>query len=92
MPQTEAQRKASERNLRKGNERAYTRKADPPPAGDQDPPEDKAPRTVRARAAPAKPAKKPRKAPPRDPAPREPSKPSGGGGFLGGLLDGIRGG
>lgn len=85
MAQTEAQRRASEANLKKGNKAAYTKQKDEPAAT---PPPDPGKRTVRAKAPPPakKPAKKPAKAP--EPSPDPPRK---SGGFLSGLFDGLSG-
>jgi hypothetical protein len=86
--QTPAQKAASERNLRKGNPRAYQGPAEPAPSPT---PEPAKPRTVRARAAPAKRTQpKPRRAAPRAPATDEPAKQKkSGGGFLTGFLEGF---
>jgi hypothetical protein len=98
MPQTEAQKRASERNLRKGNPKSYTRSAaerdrvaaeaaGAPPGGAAEP------RTIRARAAKppkAKTRKAGKAAPARPPkAPADPPARSSGG-FFGGLMDALR--
>ncbi len=99
MAESPAQRAARERNLRLGNPRSYSQPAEgapekPPRAAEGET------TTFRARAPRAAAPKTPRKpraaprarprAPEGDPpaAPREPK--SGGGGFFGGLLDGLR--
>jgi len=107
MPESTAQRKARERNLRKGNPAAYGAGAlggaEDPPREEQNPAQggaQEAPRTFRARAkGTPKGARtpKPRKTPARAPGPAQepprerPSASQGGGGFLGGLLEGFGG-
>lgn len=99
--QTEAQRRASEANLRKGNPNAFKGRGpapepEPPPADPPAPAPPAEPVTHRARRpaakAPAKAKAKrkaPAKTPPAEPAPA-PAKRGSAGGFFGGLLDGLR--
>jgi hypothetical protein len=97
MAQTEAQKRASERNLRKGNPKSYTRSAEErdrvaaeaagaPPRGKAEPP------TVRARAAAKPKARKAGKAAPARPrkAPADPPARTSSGGFFSGILDALR--
>lgn len=103
MAETPAQRAARERNLRKGNDRAYSKakggsQGDEPPAP-ADPPADEGGKpTFRARSSkpPAKPRKpKQRRTPPRAPAPADdpppPAKRGSGSGFFQGLREGFGG-
>jgi hypothetical protein len=86
MPQSDAQRRASEANLKKGNPAAFSKPKDPPPAAEEDAGAGR--RTLRAKAT--SPAKAKAKAPPRRREPADP-QPKSSSGFLGGLFDGLRG-
>lgn len=110
MPETPAQRAARERNLAKGNPRAYSRSSqdaaqEPPRAAQGAPRAEEATGTTTFRArlrAKGAPTPKKRSSAPRT-RPRATegtaesglgqqadSRGGGGGGFLGGLLDGFR--
>jgi hypothetical protein len=106
VPQTPAQKAAAERNLRKGNPRAFSRESpqeappEKPPAKAQGGP-GPARETIRVRkgsppkgssAQKAQKSPKARRVPPRAPAEDPPARSQGGGGFFDGLLKGFGGG
>lgn len=96
VPQTPAQRTAAERNLRKGNPKAFSgsqgaSQGEPPAEPPADPGSSQGKQTFRAKADAPK-ARKPRarKVPPRAPA-EPPEHPAKGGGLLSGFFDALRG-